>query len=74
MVGATDTIFCAAVTVASIVVKMVCVTQTILSIPETMAFAIEKIFSAGKTIFRITGKSSQALKPWTSFPTPGSQT
>jgi len=52
MVGATDTIFCAAVTVASIVVKMVCVTQTILSIPETMAFANEKIFLARKTIFR----------------------
>jgi hypothetical protein len=31
---------------------MVCVTQTILSIPETMAFANEKIFLARKTIFR----------------------
>ena len=74
MVGATDTIFCAAVTLDSVVVMMVCVTPTILSIPETLAFANEKIFSAGKTIFRITGKSSQALKPWSSFPTPGSPT
>jgi hypothetical protein len=37
---------------------MVCVTPTMLSIPGTMAFVNEKIFSAGKTIFRITGKSS----------------
>jgi hypothetical protein len=53
---------------------MVRVTPTMLSIPETMVFANEKIFSAGKTIFRIAAKSSQALEPWSSFPTPGSPT
>jgi hypothetical protein len=40
MVGATDTIFCAAVTVASVLMKTVCVPQTMLSIPETMVSAV----------------------------------
>jgi hypothetical protein len=45
-----------------------------LLIPETMALSNEKIFLARKTMFRITKKSSQALKPWSSFPTSGSPT
>ncbi len=39
-----DTIFCAAVTVVPVVVKMVCITQTMFSIPETTVCANEKIF------------------------------
>jgi hypothetical protein len=35
MVYTNDTIFCAAVTVVPVVVKMVCITQTMFSIPET---------------------------------------
>ena len=58
MVGANDTIVFTTVTMASVIVKMVCITLTIFSIPATMAFANEKIFSARKTIFRIQQKSS----------------
>jgi hypothetical protein len=58
MVGATDTIVFATVTLIPAVVLMVCVTLTLLSIPEIKAFASEKIFSAWKTIFRIIGKST----------------
>ena len=56
MVGATETTFCAAVTVVSVVVKMVCIMQTMVSIPETMVFSNEKIFLVRKTIFPVAKK------------------
>ena len=74
MVGATDTISCAVVTAVSVVAKTVCITHSMLSIPDTMTFANEKIFLVRKTIFRITSRSSQALTPWPSFSTPGCPT
>jgi hypothetical protein len=38
------------VTVASVVVKMVCLTHTMVSIPETAVSTNEKIFSAFESI------------------------
>jgi len=38
--------FCGAVTAVPVVVKMFCVTETMLSIPQTVVFANEKIFLA----------------------------
>jgi len=56
MVGATDTIFCAALTLVSDVATMVFFTQTIVSIPETMFISNEKIFWTAGTIFQPTQK------------------
>jgi hypothetical protein len=56
--NATDTIFFEAATIVSDVMKIVCVTQKMFLIPETIVFANEKIFmatekivSGSKTIF-----------------------
>jgi hypothetical protein len=48
---ANDIIFCAAVTVVPVVVKMVCITQIMVSVPETMVCTNEKIFLNAGTIF-----------------------
>ncbi len=56
MVYANDTTFCAAVTTVPAVVKMVCITQTMLSNPETMVSANEKIFLTAETIFPLNRK------------------
>jgi hypothetical protein len=56
MVGATDTIFFATLTMVSVVEKMICVAQAVFSIPGTMVFSNEKIFRTAAIIFRIHQK------------------
>ena len=50
MVGATDTIFCAAVSVVPVFVKMDCIMQTMISIPETMFPVIDTVVSTIKAM------------------------
>jgi hypothetical protein len=44
------------VTVVDVVVKTVCITQTMVSIPKTMVFSNEKIFLTAGTIFLVNQK------------------
>ena len=62
MAFATDTIFCAAVTVVFVFMKMVFVTNTMLSIPETMVCANERIFFTAAIIFPVNEKMFSGLK------------
>ena len=57
MVGATDTVFFAAVTIVSDVGAMVFFTQILVPIPETMVFLNERIFLVRKTIFPVAKKT-----------------
>ena len=56
MVGETDTVFFAAVTVVPVVMKRVFITQKMLSIPETIVLSNEKIFLTIGTIFLVNLK------------------
>jgi hypothetical protein len=51
IVYANDTIVCPAMTVVSDIVKIACVTQTMVPIPQTMVFLNEKIFLTAKRFF-----------------------
>ena len=56
IVCAAETIFFAGATVVRVVVKMVCIMQTMVSIPETTVCANEKIFLNAGTIFLVNRK------------------
>ncbi len=62
MVYANNTLFCAAGTVVPVVVKIVCITQITLSIPETMVFSNERIFLITETIFPVNEKMVSGMK------------
>ena len=53
IVGVTNTVFFAAVTVVPVIMTMVCITQNMLSIPETRVFLNEKIFSTAETLVEV---------------------
>jgi hypothetical protein len=59
-VWADYTIFCAAVSVVPAVVKIVCILQIMLSIPETMVCTIEKTFSTAESISQVNERWSPA--------------
>ncbi len=61
MVGMADTVFCAAMTDVPVVVKKVCITQTMLSIPGTMICANVKIFLSTQIIFPVNEKMVSGL-------------
>jgi hypothetical protein len=48
--------FSVAATIVPVVVKMVCAMQSMISIPETIVFAYEKIFLSAGTIFLVNQK------------------
>ena len=65
---ATGTVFFVAETHVHVVGKMMRITQTMLSLPDTMAFSNEKIFLTVKPFSRSPGEWSRASQPMSWFP------